>query len=91
VPTDPTPRRVVVAGTVPEVEPDLVRHARTLRDAGVEVIWVGVGLAPAEVAAVAVSEDVAAVVVAPTSAVDAVTQALSRLEADDIDVAALPT
>lgn len=69
-----------------EVEDLLVRRARVLRDTGVEVIWAGPGLRPEQVAAIAVSEDVDGVEVAPGGAARDVTGALSRLEADDVEV-----
>lgn len=91
------PRRVVVAGVAhggdgavdPGVEDLLVRQARVLRDAGVEVIWAGPGLRPDQVAAIAVSEDVDGVVVAPRGATRDVTSALRSLEVDDVEVAAV--
>lgn len=72
----------------PEVEDLLVRRARALRDEGVEVIWAGPGLQPEQVAAIAVSEDVDGVVVAPGGATRDVTRALTGLEVDDVEVVA---
>ncbi len=91
-PDQPRPRRVVVAGVVDpddaDVEELLVRRGRALRDAGVEVIWAGSGLRAEQVAAIAVSEDVDGVEVAPAPAADDVVRALARLEVDDVDVVA---
>ena len=69
-----------------QVEDLLVRRARVLRDAGVEVIWAGAGLRPEQVAAIAVSEDADGVEVAPGGATRDVAGALTRLEVDDVEV-----
>lgn len=94
-PAPPRLRRVVVAGvatdggaTAVEIDDLLVRRARALRDAGVEVVWAGSGLRVEQVAAIAVSEDADGVEVAPTGAAADVSEALTRLEADDVEVAA---
>ena len=84
----------MVAGVVhgdeaadPQVEDLLVRRARVLRDSGVEVIWAGPGLRSEQVAAIAVSEDVDGVEVAPGGAIRDVIAALTSLEVDDVEVA----
>ncbi len=85
------PRRVVVAG-LGEADPAsdsddlLVRRARVLRDAGVEVIWAGSGLSVAQVAAIAVAEDAVAVELAPASAVADAEVALEAQGAGDVEV-----
>ncbi|WP_229051780.1 hypothetical protein [Aeromicrobium sp. Leaf350] len=84
------PRRVVVAGLADGsgAEDALVRRARVLRDAGVEVVWAGSGLTPDQVAAIAVAEDADGVEVGDQAQVDPVAQALTARDADDVEVGA---
>jgi len=65
--------------------------ARALRDAGFEVIYTGIRRTPAEIAAAAVQEDVAAVGLSSMSGAHlrlfpAVVEALAQAGADDIPV-----
>ncbi len=85
------PRRVVVAGCGSggaDVGDLLARHARRLRDEGVEVIWLGEGVAADQLAAVAVAEDADAIAVAVSASdlTDDLTSELARRDAEDITV-----
>lgn len=65
--------------------------ARALRDAGFEVIYTGIRRSPAEIAAAAVQEDVAAIGLSSLSGghvrlFPAVIEELKKIQADDIPV-----
>ncbi|RLV56380.1 hypothetical protein D9V41_04625 [Aeromicrobium phragmitis] len=76
----------IVVGSPRGEEAALITEARRLRDAGAGVIFVGAGVGAQQLAATAVSEDVAEVVVADADACDAVVTALAQTDATDIAV-----
>lgn len=80
--------RVVVAATTSDPQQRAVRVSRDLLASGHEVVYLGDGLTPLQVARSAVAEDAARVVVSD-DAVDAVRDELETLGIDDIEVTPL--
>ncbi|WP_156794088.1 hypothetical protein [Aeromicrobium marinum] len=76
--------RVVVGSTGSGEGLDV--EARRLRDTGAEVVWIGAGVSVDDLAATAVAEDAARVVVASGDDPTAVTAALAARHVDDVDV-----
>lgn len=80
-------RVLVVAGVVAEAGDGPARFARSLRDAGHEVVLVGDGASAAQVAATALQEDVDRVVLVGEGLdADAVRHLLAARGADDVEV-----
>ncbi|OUZ07858.1 hypothetical protein BHE97_15900 [Aeromicrobium sp. PE09-221] len=77
--------RRLLLGAVGDEEASIAAAARRWRDAGAEVVYLGAGVTADVMAATAISEDVAAVVVDAQGA-EAVRAALARAGADDIEV-----
>ncbi len=81
-----TAERLLLGALGPD-EPSIAAAARRARDAGAEVVYLGAQVSAEALAAAAIGEDVAAVVVDPAG-VEPVTEALERAGAADIEVRA---
>ncbi|KQY60255.1 hypothetical protein ASD11_12380 [Aeromicrobium sp. Root495] len=87
-PSPDRPLRVVVAVAGDDPDQQAIRAARERLAAGQEVVYLGTGLTPEQVARSAVAEDAVEAVVSQET-VDAVRRALADLDADDVDVTPL--